>query len=119
MADLLAEHAEALRRRLEDWSYQYYVLDAPTVSDAQYDAAFGELQRLEAEHPRLLRSDSPTQRVGAAPLPEFAQVAHAVPMLSLSNAFSAAEVHAFDQRVRDGLGRDQGRHAAMARMVRM
>ncbi len=111
MADLLAEHAEALRRRLEDWSYQYYVLDAPTVSDAQYDAAFGELQRLEAEHPRLLRSDSPTQRVGAAPLPEFAQVAHAVPMLSLSNAFSAAEVHAFDQRVRDGLGRDQVRYA--------
>ena len=98
-----SERASRLRAEIGEHDYRYYVLDAPLVSDAEYDRLFRELQALEAEHPELLRSDSPTQRVGAAPLAGFAAVAHATPMLSLSNAFSDDEVAAFDRRVREGL----------------
>jgi DNA ligase (NAD+) len=98
-----SERASRLRAEIGEHDYRYYVLDAPPVSDAEYDRLFRELQALEAEHPELLRSDSPTQRVGAAPLAGFAAVAHATPMLSLSNAFSDDEVAAFDRRVREGL----------------
>ena len=98
-----SERASRLRAEIGEHDYRYYVLDAPLVSDAEYDRLFRELQALEAEHPDLLRSDSPTQRVGAAPLAGFAAVAHATPMLSLSNAFSDDEVAAFDRRVREGL----------------
>ncbi len=100
----LAERAKRLREEIETHNYRYYVLDAPTIPDAQYDALFKELQALEATHPELATADSPTQRVGAAPLAEFAEVQHRVPMLSLNNAFSEADVEAFDRRVRDGLG---------------
>ena len=98
-----SERASRLRAEIGEHDYRYYVLDAPLVRDAEYDRLFRELQALEAEHPELLRSDSPTQRVGAAPLAGFAAVAHATPMLSLSNAFSDDEVAAFDRRVREGL----------------
>ena len=96
--------AHALRASLERWSYEYYVLDAPSVPDAEYDRVFAELQRLEEEHPDLRSSDSPTQRVGARPQAGFAEVRHAVPMLSLNNAFDDDEVRGFDRRVREGLG---------------
>jgi len=80
------------------------VLDRPTIPDAAYDAMFFELQALEAQYPDLIVPDSPTQRVGGAPLPQFAQVAHSVPMLSLNNGFDDDDIVAFDRRVKEGLG---------------
>ena len=88
---------------IERANYDYYVLAAPTLPDAEYDRLFRELQELERQHPALATPDSPTVRIGVTPLAEFAQVAHATPMLSLANAFGEAEVEAFDRRVRDGL----------------
>ncbi len=95
--------ARKLRAEIERHNHQYYVLDAPLVSDAEYDRLFRELQQLESEYPELAGADSPTQRVGAAPLPQFDQVTHRTPMLSLNNAFSEEEVLAFDKRVCEGL----------------
>lgn len=95
--------ARELRARLEAHNHQYYVLDAPLISDAEYDRLFRELQALEAAHPELATLDSPTRKVGAPPLPAFASVAHRTPMLSLNNAFSDEEVSAFDRRVMEGL----------------
>jgi DNA ligase (NAD+) len=99
-----AERARELRAEIERHNHAYYVLDAPTIPDAEYDMLFRELQGLEQQYPELLTADTPTLRVGAAPLKEFPPRVHGVPMLSLNNAFTAAEVEAFDQRVRDGLG---------------
>ncbi|MBC7453871.1 MAG: NAD-dependent DNA ligase LigA [Massilia sp.] len=96
----------ALTVELNRHSYAYHVKDAPTIPDAEYDRLFGELQALEAAWPQALSSDSPTHRVGAAPIPEFSQVTHTVPMLSLNNAFSSDDVDNFDRRVREGLGVD-------------
>ena len=95
--------ARELRAQIERHNHQYYVLDAPLVSDAEYDQLFRELQQLETGHPELAGPDSPTQRVGAAPLPQFEQFRHRIPMLSLNNAFSAEEVQAFDKRICEGL----------------
>ncbi len=95
--------ARKLRAEIERHNRQYYVLDAPLVSDAEYDRMFRELQELEGEYPELVTTDSPTQRVGGAPQPQFEQFAHRTPMLSLNNAFSVDEVIAFDKRVREGL----------------
>ena len=92
-----------LHAQLHRHAHAYYVLDNPSIPDAAYDALFKELQSLEATHPELITSDSPTQRVGGAPLPEFTQVAHDVPMLSINNGFADEEILAFDKRVRDGL----------------
>ena len=99
----LALQAKKLRAEIETHNQQYYRLDAPLISDAEYDQLFRALQAIEAAHPELATLDSPTQRVGAAPLPAFAPVTHRTPMLSLNNAFSPAEVEAFDRRVREGL----------------
>ena len=93
-----------LRDELNRHSHAYYVLDNPSIPDAEYDALFRELQQLEEAHPELVTPDSPTQRVGGAPLPEFAQVRHDVPMLSINNGFSDEDIRAFDKRVSDGLG---------------
>jgi DNA ligase (NAD+) len=97
------DRAARLRTEIERHNRAYYVLDTPTIPDAEYDRLFRELQELEQRHPELLTADSPTQRVGAAPLREFPAHVHGVPMLSLNNAFAPPEVEAFDQRVRDGL----------------
>ncbi|MDR0588466.1 MAG: NAD-dependent DNA ligase LigA [Burkholderiales bacterium] len=94
---------EDLKRRVAEHDYHYYVEDAPTISDYEYDALFREIQTLEQAFPSLLTSDSPTQRVGGAPLPAFASAVHHVPMLSLSNAFTDDEIVAFDKRVREAL----------------
>jgi DNA ligase (NAD+) len=99
----IAERAQRLRTRLEDANYRYYVLDAPTISDAEYDDLFRKLQELEARHKELATPDSPTQRVGATPAPAFGTVKHRVPMLSVNNAFTEEEVAAFDRRVREAL----------------
>ena len=83
--------------------HAYHVQDAPTIPDAEYDKLFLELQQLELDHPELVQPDSPTRRVGAAPLPQFDQVTHSVPMLSLNNGFTDEDIENFDRRVRDGL----------------
>lgn len=84
-------------------AHAYYVLDHPSIPDAEYDILFRELQDIETAHPELISADSPTQRVGGAPLPQFDQVRHAVPMLSINNGFSGDDIIAFDRRVREGL----------------
>ena len=94
---------EQLRSQLEVWNYQYYVLDQPTVPDAEYDRIMRRLQALEDQYPQLVRSDSPSQRVGGQPLSEFGQVSHELPMLSLDNAFDFQDLSEFDRRVRDRL----------------
>jgi DNA ligase (NAD+) len=93
-----------LREEIDAHNHRYYGLDAPTVSDAEYDGLFRELQDLEAQYPALATPDSPTMRVSGVAAAEFEAVTHRVPMLSLNNAFSDAEVEAFDRRVREALG---------------
>jgi len=100
----IAALAEKLRREINQANYDYYVKDAPTLPDAEYDRLFRELQALEEQHPGLVMPDSPSRRIGASPAEAFAQVTHSTPMLSLNNALSEAEVEAFDRRVREGLG---------------
>ncbi len=95
-----------LKKRIEDANYQYHVLDEPQIPDIEYDRLMRELEALEAQHPELVTADSPTQRVGAAPLREFAQVQHQVPMLSLNNAFSDEEIADFVKRITDALNID-------------
>ncbi|MFZ6800036.1 NAD-dependent DNA ligase LigA [Undibacterium sp. Di24W] len=99
----LADLAQRLRGELTQHGYNYYTLDAPTIPDAEYDKLFQQLQTLEAQHPELKTTDSPTLRVGGAILPEFSQVQHAVAMLSLNNGFEDEDVIAFDRRAREGL----------------
>ncbi len=99
----VADRVLALRREIERHNHLYYVLDAPEIPDAEWDALFAELQSLEAAHPELVTPDSPTQRVGARPAEGFAEVTHRVPMLSLANAFTDEDVAAFDRRCREGL----------------
>jgi DNA ligase (NAD+) len=94
--------------------YNYHVLDAPTIPDAEYDKLFRELQELEAAHPEAVSNDTPTSRVGGAPIPEFKQVTHALPMLSLNNGFSDEDIDNFDRRVREGLDRPSGAQVAYA-----
>ena len=101
-----AERAAFLRREIERHNHLYYVLDAPEIADAEWDAMFRELEELEREHPELATPDSPTQRVGAKPAEGFAEVGHRLPMLSLANAFDAQDVADFDRRCREGLGKD-------------
>ena len=81
------ERAEQLRREIDEHNYRYYVLDAPVISDAQYDRLLRELQDIERSHPELVTPESPTQRVGAAPLQAFGEIRHKVPMTSMDNAF--------------------------------
>ena len=99
----IQEEATRLRGELDDANYRYYVLDEPRMTDADYDRRLRRLQEIEAEHPDLATADSPTQRVGAAPAAGFPEVAHAVPMLSLDNAFNEEEIKAFVRRVADRL----------------
>ena len=103
----LSERVERLREQLDDANYRYYVLDAPTISDAAYDKMLRELQEIEDGHPDLCSDLSPTRRVGAAPSTRFAPVEHRASMLSLANAFSTDELRAFDERVRKLLGEAQ------------
>ena len=99
-----AVRVEELRELIRRHEHAYYVLDEPAVSDAQYDALFLELRRIEEERPDLLTTDSPTQRVGGEASDQFAKVRHRSPMLSLQNAFDEAEIRAFDKRVRAAVG---------------
>lgn len=98
---------ETLKKRISYHSHRYYVLDAPEISDYEFDQLLQRLLQLESAFPSLITPDSPSQRVGAAPAEGFQRVAHLTPMLSLSNAFSAEELRAFDSRVKSGLGAEQ------------
>jgi len=103
-----ADRVRELRRLIRRHEELYYVLSAPEIADAEFDLLMRELGRLESEHPDLVTLDSPTQRVGGRAVFGFATVDHAEPMLSLDNAYSDAELRAFDERVRRGLGTDVG-----------
>jgi DNA ligase (NAD+) len=94
----------SLREEIRRHEEHYYVHDAPEISDAEFDALMNALKALEQAHPELVTPDSPTQRVGGRPVEGFETVAHAAPMLSLDNAYNEAELRAFDERVRKGLG---------------
>ncbi len=106
----------ALRNQLQLHNYHYYVLDAPQIPDNEYDKLFRELERLELENPDLITPDSPTQRVGASPVREFAEIKHTVPMLSLTNALDSHEMEEFDRRVRERLQLDDIEYLAEPKM---
>ena len=99
MATDLERRAAELRKTLGRASHEYYVLDRPSMSDADYDKLFRELQQIEREHPELRTPDSPTLRVGAAPISAFPKYTHDVPMLSLANAFDDEELRAWEERL--------------------
>ncbi|HEL4266787.1 TPA: NAD-dependent DNA ligase LigA [Stenotrophomonas maltophilia] len=111
-----AERAEDLRRQIAQANRAYHELDAPEIPDVDYDRMVRELEALEREHPELARADSPTQQVGARPSGRFPEVRHAVPMLSLSNAFSDEEVADFVRRIDERLGRRSLRFSAEPKM---
>lgn len=94
---------DALKKQINEHNYRYYVLDDPTIPDAEYDRLFRKLQDLEKKHPELITDNSPTQRVGSTPLNKFAEVQHKVPMLSLDNAFNETEILNFNNRILDRL----------------
>ena len=98
------ERIQFLKQEINSHNHRYYVLDEPSVPDAEYDRLMNELRQLEALSPELVTADSPTQRVGAKPLDTFESVTHSIPMLSLDNAFDKDEMRAFDKRVRERLG---------------
>lgn len=98
--------SEELRSQLNYHNYRYYVLDQPEIADAEYDALMGELRAIEEAYPELITPDSPTQRVGATPLPAFGVVEHRLPLLSLSNCFSEADLQAWQRRAAERLGRE-------------
>src|ERR1035437_161325 len=98
------QRAAELRAALRRHEHLYYVLDAPEIDDAAYDALMNELKRIEAEHPELLTPDSPTQRVGGKPAEGFKKVRHSRPMLSLDNAYSVEELRDWDRRVHELAG---------------
>src|SRR5215471_19240729 len=99
-----AERIFELRQLVRHHEEQYYVHNAPEVSDEEFDKLLHELERLEADNPDLVSTDSPTQRVGGRLVEGFAEVQHKVPMLSLDNAYNEEELRAFDERVRKGAG---------------
>jgi DNA ligase (NAD+) len=103
----LAARAKELRGLIEKHNYLYHVLDKPEIGDSEFDALFNELVKLEEHHPELRTDNSPTSRVGGLAVSSFAQHRHAVPMLSLDNAFGEDELRAWDERVRKGLGTDE------------
>ena len=103
MMDILRQ-IQLLREEINQHNTHYYVQDSPVVSDAEYDQLMRKLEKLEMENPKLITPDSPTQRIGAAPLSEFQSLAHRLPMLSLANAMNEDELIEFDNQVKKGLG---------------
>lgn len=103
MSETIKKQLQDLREKINEHNYNYHVLDTPLISDAEYDQLFKRLKQLEEQHPDLITPDSPTQRIGAAPLKEFAEVQHTIPMLSLENAFDDEDITAFDHRIRERL----------------
>ncbi|RYL90967.1 NAD-dependent DNA ligase LigA [Sporolactobacillus sp. THM19-2] len=106
MAEQLSERLRSLRALLDQYSYEYYVEDNPSVPDSEYDRLMQELIAIEKAHPEWITPDSPTQRVGGRPLKAFSKVTHEIPMLSLGDVFSKEELLDFDRRVRQTVGND-------------
>ncbi|MBE0690393.1 MAG: NAD-dependent DNA ligase LigA, partial [Anaerolineae bacterium] len=98
MQDDFARRAMELREQLHEHIYRYHVLSRPVISDAAYDKLYNELRELEAAHPELITSDSPTQRAGSDLSEEFVKVRHPAPILSLSNAYSVEDLQAWEER---------------------
>ncbi len=98
------ETVQQLKQQLEEYNYQYYVLDAPAVPDAEYDRLMRELQQIEQQHPQLISKDSPTQRVSGVASSAFKKVTHNVPMLSLDNVFGEQEFRDFETKIQQRLG---------------
>jgi len=101
-----SKRADTLRQTINQHNYHYYILDDPKIPDSEYDRLLRELIDIETEFPEFIISNSPTQRVGAAPLSEFKEVKHTFPMLSLANAFNEEEMQAFNKRIKDKLNID-------------
>jgi DNA ligase (NAD+) len=112
MTSDVVSRIEALKAALHHHNYQYHALDAPIIADFEYDQLFQALLALEKAHPDLLTKDSPTQRVGSEPLAGFTQIQHALPMLSLDNAFNAVDIADFHERVAERLGQVHVRYCA-------
>ncbi len=112
MSAAIKKKIERLREQINYHNHRYYVLDDPEISDAAYDKLMRELKALEQQYPQYVDPQSPTQRVGAAPVKEFGEVRHALPMLSLDNAFDAEDMRRFDRRVCDKAGTDRVRYCA-------
>src|SRR5438309_5622445 len=110
------QRIDFLRDEIRRHEHLYYVLDAPELSDADFDQLMQELKRLEAGHPELITPDSPTQRVGGKPREGFVKVEHSSPMLSLDNALNEGELREFDRRVRELLGGDEFRYVVELKM---
>lgn len=106
MADDVRKKIEEIRKDIRKHDHLYYVLNAPEITDQQYDKLFGELRKLEQNHPDLITDDSPTQRVSGKPVEGFASVKHAAPMLSIDNTYNADELRDFDNRVKKALGEE-------------
>ena len=98
-------HLKSLREEIRQHNYCYHVLDAPIISDGEYDRLLHELKAIEAEHPEWITPDSPSQRAGAPPASKFDKVRHPAPILSLANAFGAEDTFAWFERVRKMDGR--------------
>ncbi|WP_379970902.1 NAD-dependent DNA ligase LigA [Ectobacillus sp. sgz5001026] len=108
--EVIRERIEELRGIINKLNHEYYVLDNPSVSDAEYDRYMQELIRLEGEHPEFISDESPTVRIGGHALDMFEKVTHTSPMLSLGNAFNEADIRDFDRKVRQGTGRENVRY---------
>lgn len=108
----IQQQLDALREEINAHNYSYYVLDTPEIPDSEYDRLLRELTDIEQQHPELITSDSPTQRVGAKPLDSFSEVQHEVPMLSLANAFSDQDLSDFDKRIREGVDHENIEYSA-------
>ncbi len=106
-ANVIEKRIEALREQIRHHEYRYYGLDDPEITDAQFDRLMKQLKKLEAEHPTLITSDSPTQRVGGKPREGFQKVPHSSPMLSLDNTYNAEELRNWERRVHELTGRDE------------
>src|SRR5262245_14660672 len=100
MSKSIRDQIEDLRRQIERHNYLYYVEAAPEISDLEFDKLLKQLEELEKSHPDFITPDSPTQRVGETPIAGFVQVRHAVPMMSIDNTYSEADLREFDGRVR-------------------
>lgn len=114
--DVSRERLDALREAIREHDYRYYVLDAPSIPDAEYDRLMRELRQIESEHPQWIQPDSPSQRVGGSPREGFVAVRHARPMLSLNNAMDEAELADFDRRAREALGENALAYHAEAKI---
>ena len=108
------QHYQRLKSELNQHNHAYYVLDDPSIPDSHYDRLMAELQAIEQQYSQLRNSDSPTQRIGGMALDSFSQVRHEVPMLSLDNAFSDAEMMDFDRRIKDRINLDSSQNLTYA-----